>query len=59
MSGQKYNFNLDDKDLAIVGLVLLGVVYSIGAFVIRMDPADVLFAIVTGVAGLAIGRKKE
>lgn len=51
--------DFDDKDLAIAGLCLLGALYSIGSLYVGRDPADVLFVIISGVCGLAVGKRKE
>jgi len=59
MSGKKYDFNLDDKDLALAGMALIGIVYTVGAFLINTDPADVLFVIIAAMGSLAVGRRKE
>lgn len=57
--------NFDDKDLAIVGVIILGMVIAIISFYKMSESAGLtaLFAfegtVVTGVVALATGRKKE
>lgn len=61
MSEEKKNLieyiNLDDKDLIIGVLGILGVTISF----VTLDPAssDIVKMIVSGLLGMAIGRKKK
>ena len=54
--------NFDDKDLAIVGIVVIAVVGCSAAIIMKAD-AVVFFPFlgtcITGIAALATGRKKE
>ena len=50
----KMLWDMDDKDLAIIAIALL-VMWSI--FWLRVDAKDLVPMAITGIAGLAVGRK--
>ena len=54
--------DFDDKDLAIAGLVLLGICVCVAGLIKDMDEAVLIgsiSSIATGICGLATGRKKQ
>jgi len=46
--------DFDDKDLAIAGLVILGVVCTI---ILKTEATSIITSIVAGVCGMVVGRK--
>ena len=51
--GEERVFNMDDKDLVIISVTIIAIV---SLFVIA-EPATIVTAIVSGLFGIAVGRK--
>jgi hypothetical protein len=51
--GEERVFNMDDKDLVIISVTVIAIV---SLFVIS-EPATIVTAIVSGLFGIAVGRK--
>ncbi len=54
-NGEERVFNMDDKDLVIISVTVIAIV---SLFVIA-DPVTIVSSIVSGLFGIAVGRKKE
>ena len=52
-NGEQRVFNMDDKDLVIISVTIIGI---IALFVIA-DPTTILSSIISGLFGIAVGRK--
>ncbi len=52
-NGEDRVFNMDDKDLVIISVTIIGI---IALFVIA-DPTTILSSIISGLFGIAVGRK--
>jgi len=46
--------DFDDKDLAIVGLIVLGIACT---FILKAEAISIVASIVAGVCGMVVGRK--
>ncbi len=55
MSNQEENvmFNMDDKDLVIISTTIIGIV----SLFVLADPTTIVSSIITGLMGIAVGRK--
>jgi hypothetical protein len=49
--------NFDNIDLAIISLVIIALMVSVLCFTLKINMTSVLSNIVTGIAGLAVGKQ--
>ena len=53
------SFNLDDKDLAIGGMIIIAVVSVVAGLILKSVPWEVVGIAIAGMGSIATGRKKE
>ena len=52
-NGEQRVFNMDDKDLVIISVTIIGII----ALFVLADPTTILSSIISGLFGIAVGRK--